>query len=182
MVVVALLLSVNGSARKGVGIKWMTETEMVSENTQHCIEYGIYNPWDEDVRVYLSVSGELTGVITSEHSDPKLVPGDTSHTEAVPVNLCFTVSKVYKDNCMLGPFMCEQTCDVDEVSYNGKIVAVEAPHGDIATGSATGLGVSVPLTLKVRCQSFGTDWTFIYVVVIVIILVLIGLVLRKRKK
>jgi len=181
MVLVALLLSAAGSARKGVGIKWLTETEMVTENTQHCIEYGIYNPWDEDVNVFLSVSGGLTEVITSEHSEPELVPGDTLPDKAIPVRLCFTVSKVYQDDCWLGCF-CEQKCEQSEVAYDGKIVAIEAPGGEVGTGSATGLGVSVPLKLRVRCAPFGRDWTLAYVIIIIVVLILIWFFLKKRKK
>ncbi len=182
LVLCALLLSVSGSAKKGVGIKWLTEKEMVTENAEHCIEYGTYNPWDEDVYVYLSVSGDLKEVITSEHSEPVFVPAETSSSDALPVKICFTVSKVYQDDCWLGPFLCEQTCQQDEVSYEGQVVAMEAPGGNVGTGSATALGVSVPLRLRVRCNPFDRDWTLLYVIVIIVVLILIGLFYRKKKR
>lgn len=180
--VVALLLSGTGNARKAVGMKWFTELEMVSENSQHCVEYGVYNPADEDVNVYLSVTGELSDVIVSEHSEPKLVPAGTASADAIPVQLCFTVAKVYQDDCLLGPLLCEQTCSVEEVSYSGQVASMEAPSGEVGTGSATALGFSVPLTLRVKCNSFARDWTLVYVIVIVLVLILIGLFYRKKKK
>ncbi len=178
-----VLMASQASARKGVGLKWSTETEIVNENSEHCIEYGVYNPWDEDVRVSLGVGGELQQVVTSQESEVKLIPAHTYHNESIPVTLCFTVPKVYKEDCMLGDFLCEQKCEQDQVVYNGEVVANEVKEGGAgAMGSATALGVSTDLKLKVNCVKHGRDWSLVYIVVIVVVVLLLIGFLYKRKK
>ncbi len=171
-------------ARKGVGIAWSTETEMVTEGSTKCIRYGIYNPWDEDINVTLSVSSELKSVITKEESETKLIKSGTSHNNAVPVEFCFEIAKVYEENCLIDSVLCEQNCEEPEVSYEGKIMVMEKQEGGNVTGttgSATSLGVSVPLKLRVKCNQHPRDWTLVYVVVIVISIMLIALILHRKK-
>lgn len=171
-------------ARKGVGIVWDTETEIVIENTEHCVQYGIYNPWDEDVTATLSVSSELQEIIISQDSQIKLIAGGTEHEVAVPIEFCFKVAKVYEEDCLVGSLICEQTCQAEQVVYEGKIVAMESSGGNVggAAGSSTSLGVSVPLKLKVRCSPHTRDWTLVYVAIIILVVILILLILYKKQK
>ncbi len=183
ILLMVMSLSQVAFARKGVGIVWTTETEIVNEGASHCIGYGIYNPWDEDVTATLSVSDELKGIITKEDTDPKFVPAETYHDQAIPVEFCFKLARVYARDCLIGGMLCEQTCSEPQVEYSGSILAVEEQTGGATgTGSATSLGVSVPLKIKVGCNAHARDYTPVYVVVIIIALLLIGWILYKKQK
>ena len=184
VLMVVLILPQATLARKGVGVVWDTETEIVREGSTHCVQYGIYNPWDEDVYAILSVSEDLKNIITNEESEIKLIKAGTLHENAIPIEFCFDIAKIYKENCLIGNSICEQKCEETEVVYEGKIVAMEQPSGSSGgtVGSATSLGVSIPLKLKVKCNSHPTDWTLAYVAIIIVILLLMGLSLRNKKK
>lgn len=179
---IILVLPHATDARKGVGIVWNTESEIVNEASTHCIEYGIYNPWDEDVQAYLSVYGELNEVIKNEFSDSYLIKAKTFHDMAVPVNFCFEVAQVYSKDCLYGDYICEQTCEEPEVTYEGKIKTMEKSEGLFGgSGSSTSLGVSVPLKLKVRCNAHSRDWSLVYISVIGVTLAALGIFLYKKK-
>ena len=178
------LLSSTILARKGVGIVWDTETEIVTENLVHCVQYGIYNPWEEGVNAILSVSSELKDVITTEESETKFIKAGTTHDIAAPIEFCFKVAKTYEEDCLIGNLVCEQKCEDPQIIYEGKIVVMEMPEGTSAgaAGSATALGVSVPLKLKVRCDPHPREWTLVYVVIIVVVIILIFLILLQKRK
>lgn len=184
MVLLFIFSILDVSARKGVGIVWDTETEIVTENTEQCVQYGVYNPWEEDVTAILSVSSELKDIIIKEESEEKLIPKGTTHDVAVPIEFCFKVAKVYKEDCLVGNFICEQACKDEQVVYEGKIIAMEASKGTSAgaAGSSTALGVSVPLKLKIKCSPHPRDWTLVYVAIIIIVIILIILMLLKKQK
>lgn len=170
-------------AKKGVGIVWDTETEIVAEDSVHCVQYGIYNPWDEDVNAILDVSDELKDVIANIDTEPKFISAETYHEEAIPVEFCFKVANIYEDDCLLGNVMCKQVCEQEETTYSGKILVKEEPQeSSQETGSSTSFGVSVPLNLKVKCTETGRDWTFAYLLIIVAVLILIAILLYKRKE
>lgn len=181
---IALLFIPTVMARKGVGIVWNTETELVDAGSTHCVEYGVYNPWDESVNVELTVSDELKDVVLSQESEVKLVQADTTHDKAVPVEFCFKVADVYEKDCLLGAALCEQRCDQEQVVFEGTIQASEkSERSPESSGSSTALGVSVPLKLKVRCTPYPRDWTALYILIIVLALIgLIIIVNRKRKR
>jgi uncharacterized membrane protein len=183
-ILLCILISSTVFARKGVGIVWDTETEIVTENTLHCIQYGIYNPWEEDVTASLGVSSELQGIIVNQQSESKLIKAGTNNDVAVPIEFCFKVAKVYNEDCLVGGLVCEQTCSGDEITYDGKIMATEGSTGSSAeaAGSSTTLGVSVPLKLRVKCTPHPRDWTLVYVVIIIIVVILILLILYKKQK
>ena len=179
-----LLLSPAASARKGVGILWITEKEIVNELSPHCIEYGVYNPWDEEVNAMLTVSEPLKPVVHGEESETKLIPGGTTHDKAQNVRLCFQVPKVYPADCLIGELVCEQTCQAEEVSYKGEVMVMEVKAAGTtgAMGSATALGVSVPLSLRVRCNPYARDWLPVYATVIVVVGAAICGVLYKKHR
>jgi hypothetical protein len=149
-----------------VGIVWSTEREMVNELSPHCIEYGVYNPSGTDAMVQLSVSDSLKPVVQGASSRTQAVAAGTTHGLAVKVSLCFQVPKVYAADCLAGDFLCEQSCTQDEVSYTGEVMALEVKEeqgGGI--GSQTTVGASVPLTLLVKCNPYGRDWSPAYLLV-----------------
>jgi hypothetical protein len=179
-----LLASFLVPSADAVGIKWSTEKEMVAELMPHCITYGVYNPSSEDAVVKLSVSEELEPVVQGAVSHTELVKAGTTHDEAVMLELCFQVPKVYEADCLAGDFLCEQTCTQDEVSYTGEIMAVEVnDESGGGMGSATTVGASVPLTLRVRCNPYNRNWTPVYAVVVLVAAAGIGgRVYMKKKK
>lgn len=171
------------AARKGVGIVWNTETELVMEGTTHCVEYGIYNPWEEDVTAQLSVSGGLTSIIKGQDSEQKFITAQTFHEDAVPIQLCFDIAKVYTEDCSLGPFLCEQKCEAEQVEYEGLIEAKEKESGSTSgTGSLTALGVSVPLKLKVRCDAHDRNYTAIYASSAAVLGIALAIMLMRRRR
>jgi len=139
LLLVVILLLQPGFALKGVGIVYSTSATTVSENEYKCFTYGVYNPWDEDVKIVLTVEGELADLNpVSENID---VPAGTSHSEAKQVEICFDIPKVYG-----------YSCPAEQESFKGKIVATEYyPAGFEGTGSSTSTSVSAPLELKVAC-------------------------------
>jgi hypothetical protein len=189
LVILVLALVAPVEARKGVGIVWDSQTEMVNEDTTHCLTYGIYNPWDEDVTALLDVSGEIANVLEDRESTPTLIKAHTYHGEAIPVKLCFLVPRVYEHDCLIGGSVCEKECTEESVSYKGEILVKEQKEGAIAaaSGSVTALGVATPLTLKVACSPHDRDWTGVYglgagLVVILIALLIAARVRFSRKK
>lgn len=184
-IVFALILSTSVFARKGVGIVWNTETEIVNEGSKHCIEYGVYNPWEDDVKATLGVSSELEDVIVEMDTEAKFIKAGTLHDMAVPVDFCFEIADVYSKDCLLGNFVCEKRCEESEIVYEGKVMAREEGEegAEGAVGSATSLGVAVPLRLRVKCSAYARDYTLVYAVVIVVALILIlWIVYRKHKR
>ncbi len=167
-----------------VGIVWSTEKEMVGEMSPHCITYGVYNPSEEDATVKLSVSDSLKPIVQGEVSQTRVVAAGTTHDQAVELELCFQVPKVYAADCLAGDFLCEQACMQDEISYTGEIMAMEVNDGSGGgMGSATTVGASVPLTLRVACSPYQRDWSPVYVIVIVAAAAAIaGRVYLKKKK
>lgn len=168
-----------------VGIVWSTEREIVSELSPYCVEYGVYNPSDADALVQLSVSDSLKPVVQGAASRTEIVTAGTKHDQAVKVRLCFQVPKVYEADCLAGGFLCEQACTQSEVSYTGEVMALELKDeqgGGI--GSQTTVGASVPLTLRVRCNPYGRDWSPVYIGVAVLAVIGIAgrMYLKKGRK
>ena len=183
LLIMSLLSLTLVSARKGVGLVWSTETEVVHEGGVHCVEYGVYNPWDEDVRAVLGVSDNLRDVIVREESEVKLVGAGTLHDVAVPFEFCFRVGKVYDADCLFGGLVCRQDCLGEEVVFDGKVMVLEeSGSSGGGTGSATSLGVGVPLKLRVKCVAHGRDWGLVYLLVVLVCLVWIGVLLHGRFK
>jgi hypothetical protein len=186
IIVLSFLFLFQGvDARKGPGIKWGTEREIIGQGQTYCISYGLYNPWDEDVYALLGVSDELKPIISSQTSDAKLIKANTASSDDVPVKLCFKIAdNIYKEDCLIGQVICEQKCEESSKIYSGKILVMEKSEGSSGgtAGSTTALGVSVPLTLEIRCEKHSRDWTIVYVTIIAIVAILIVLILFRRHK
>lgn len=183
--VLVLLLFLNISyARKGVGIVVNSQSEVVEENREVCINYGIYNPWDEDVRAALETEGEINQILSNYKSEERLIPAGTLHNNALTVKLCFGVLDVYKDDCLVGNLLCEQKCEQPQVIYSGDVAVIEkSAQGQDSTGSQTSLGVSAPLTIKVNCQKSPRNYTPLYFALFIIVLIIFVIwLLSKNKK
>jgi hypothetical protein len=169
------------AAEKGVGIMWMTQSEVVKEGQTDCVNYSVYNPFNEDTSIYLSASGALQPFVIE--SQPVLVPANTTHDKAIPISLCFNVPKVYKEDCVAG-IACSRSCSEPEVAYVGEVIAAMAKTENAMTGgagSATQAAASAPLTLKVACEPVARTWTPI-IAIIIAIAVIFGLIAARRKK
>ena len=181
ILILLVLFSSFTLANKGVGIVWSTESELVKENELHCIDYGIYNPWDEDVTAVLSVSDELKPVIAKSVTEPQFIEARTTNENAKQMEFCFKVGKQYEEDCLMPLVGCKQTCEQPQVSYDGKVIVIEDKEGESSgTGSTTSLGVSVPLNIRVACEEHGRDFTLVYIVVVIIILIILGIIFLRR--
>lgn len=183
LVIFFLILNI-AYARKGVGIVVNSQAEVVDENKQICLDYGIYNPWDEDVKAALETQGDINNILSNYQSEEKIIPAGTTHSNALPVKLCFRVTDVYKDDCLIGNLLCQQTCQSPQVTYNGEVAVVEkSQQNQDSTGSQTNLGVSAPLAIKVRCQKSPRNYTPLWAgLFVLVLLIFIIWILIKNKK
>jgi len=179
-----ILLVPSGFALKGVGIKWTSESAYVDDKSSVCLDYGIYNPWDEDINAQLGVSKELQEVIRVKETETVFVKANTPNTNSVPVKLCFDIPKVYKDDCLIAGIMCEQTCSLGEVNYKGEVIATgSGTEVSAGSGSTATVSASVPLEIRIKCNQQGRSYVELYVGILVLILIIVGIVFfTKRKK
>ena len=182
-VAIILLLLINPVfARKGIGMVTHTESIVVDEGSQKCITYGVFNPWDEDVRASLDIKGDINSIITQKETQPKLIKALTTYQESTELELCFFVPQVYQEKCILG-LSCYQPCTQEPIEYKGEVIAVEAREESTSgTGSATSLGISSPLTVKVNCQETERSFSQLYFIIIIISMLGILIILYKRYK
>ena len=178
MLLIISLSNVNAS--KGVGLIWNTQTEIINENIKQCIEYGVYNPGSQEVNVYLEAEGNIKNVAEKVESKPKLIQPGTEHEDAIPLEICFYIPEVYDKDCLIGNYICKQTCQGEEISYDGSVNAYEVIEQNQVGGSAAGLGVSAPLTLMIKCSEHSRDWSLLYIIIIIIVGLLIGLNFYKK--
>lgn len=178
--VLILFLAGTVSADMGIGIKWYTETEIVNEGEQMCVTYGIYNPFDTDVKGYLEATKELETI--SQAEEPKLIPAHTSSTNAIPTQICFAVPKVYKEESFAG-ILTQRQCSEEEVMLKGEVVAAYKLSGGKGTGSVTGASFAAPLKLRIRCNPVERNWIPVLAAVLAIsVLTVIILWSAYRKK
>jgi len=163
-----VLLAPQASAMKGVGIVYGTVISEVEEGQTKCFDYGVYNPWDEDVKLQLTTSGEIAEL--NPYSENIDVPGGTTHDIAKQLQICFDVPRVYS-----------MTCPAEPKTFKGKIIATEYyPAGVAGTGSTTSISAAAPLELVVQCDpekgvQFNTQY-FLIGVVLASILVAVYLI------
>lgn len=155
------VLSVSGAlADVGIGLRWNTESAVVPQNAVSCVTYTLFNSYGENVNGALVASGSIAQFYSPNHSDPDIgVPSGTG-PPGIPSRICFDVKQVYPESCALGPFLCRQACPAEEVTFRGEVVAVpKRPGAPVAgTGSAAGIAVSAPLTLRVACTPTDIQW------------------------
>jgi len=182
-VVLALLLVPPAMATKGVGIRYGVENAFAEENKVTCVNYGVYNPWDEDVNIILTAGGELAQFALA--SESVFVPANTVSSEAIRTDICFDIPKVYERGCIEG-----------QKVYSGEVVAKEAAQlsNVQGSGSATSVVASAPLSLNIMCidavsggavtfvGGAGGNWLYLIVGVVLVAVTVITLgVIKKRK-
>ncbi len=165
------------AADVGIGLKWSTESEFVSEGQEKCVSYGIYNPFDTDVNGYLRGTKDLSTIYRAE--EPKLISG-TSSSEAIPTEICFTVPPTYEEESILG-FLPQKKCPEKNAEIRGEVVAAYTLGAGVGTGSATGASFAAPLRLRVRCTPIERSWTPVYIIAGVFLVVLAFLGFRRRR-
>jgi len=164
----------------GVGIKYSEESILANEKEKNCISYKVYNPWPGDSYATIELSEELQTVLIMQEAEAKLIPADTSSDDAIPVEFCFKVPKVYERSCLVaGRFLCAQECAEPQKVYEGEVVVSSVPDYS-GGGSATTAAVSAPLRIRVQCNAHPTDFTLLFIVLAVISLIVIVGVLRKK--
>ena len=173
-----------GFALKGVGIKWTGQSAYVEEKTSVCLDfYGLYNPWDEDINAKLGVSKDLQNVIRVKGSENVFLKANTPNTESTPFKLCFDIPKVYQEeDCLVGGFICEQTCSLGEVQYKGEVIAtgsgIEKEGG---SGSTADVSASVPLEIRIKCNQHGRSYAVVYIGVLILLVVIVGILYSKKR-
>ena len=186
LIVIVLFLFILVPVSAGVGIAWSKESEVVTAGQKICIQYGVYNPFSKNVSIILkgNLAAENPGLeaLTAE-SEVKEVPAGTSHTENIPVILCFYIpDNVFEEDCIIGDFiLCEQKCYEEDIYYYGEITATEVKEmASGGTGSAAIAVASVPFTLRVTCVERSMDWTFVYLLIIALIIIAIALAYKYK--
>jgi len=170
------------SVAHAAGIKWSTESEFVQEGQTKCVTYGVYNPFGTDVKAQISLSGELEKLPYTISQNDVLLKAGTSSKQAVPIEVCFTVDEVYKEDCVLGSVMCEQKCNSEQIKFTGQLVITDAPTGNDVqgTGSKATVSAGAPLELLVGCVEQQRDYLVLYMVTIVIIIAVLVMMLFRR--
>lgn len=170
----------------GVGIKWDKETILTNEGKKECISYSVYNPWPESTYVTIELSDELKTILEFQESETKLIPADTSSNEAIPVEFCFQIPKVYQRDCWVSDYICKQECKEQQKEYSGEVIVKSVPPETTISGtggSTTTMSVSAPLTVKIACIAIGRDFTLVYSALAIIAAIIIAVILiRKYRK
>ena len=135
--VVFVMLAGPAMAIKGIGIKYGVEYAKFPPG-EGCLEYKVYNPWDEDVMVELSSGGDLEDLFSS--TGTVKVPAGTASSEALPIQICFNLPYLKKAEC-------------EGKKYNGEVVAQEATVVvGKGAGSSTAVVAAAPLTIEMICD------------------------------
>ena len=177
-----------GLVSAGVGISWDKESSLVPEKTKTCLTYKVYNPWSDDAYAKIELSEELQEIISSEETEIKFIPAETSSSEAIPVSFCFKTPNIYERDCGSGDsVICKQDCNEEMKVYAGEVQVIEVSETEFESGGAGGsktmMSVSAPLKIRVQCIPHDRNYSLIYIVVALIAGILLVLnILKQRKK
>ena len=185
LVLVLMLMAPLVSA--GVGLKTSQESALVPEKTKTCLTYSVYNPFDTDSYMQIKLSEELDDVILSSEAETKFVPAKTYDKDALPIEFCFKTPRVYERDCLVGDFICEQTCTESMKTYEGEVEVIElseesAKIGGGAGGSATQMSLSSPLRIRVQCTPSDRNYGLVYGLIALIAGILLWINLAQKKK
>ncbi len=178
-----ILIIENADARIAVGLVWSTEAESVDEDSTYCGKYGAYNPMDEDVDVALVIGGELADFVQTKKSEAVTVKGGTQYQDAIALEACFYVPKIYDEDCIFGLF-CKRDCKEEQVNYRGDVSLVQqGTESGGGSGSKMSVGVAAPLRLSVSCAPEERNWVPVIIFIIGIVLVaIVFFLLRYMRK
>lgn len=187
MVIMILLLSSLSFVSAGVGISWDTESITIIEETDICLTYKVYNPWDNDTYAEARLSSELSFIVDDKSSEVQFVPKLTSSDNAIPIEFCFSVPRVYERDCLIGDsLICKKNCYEEMEIYSGEVEVFELSEdymkGFENSGSMTQMSVSAPLSINVQCISHDRDWSLIYLFIAIMSLVLLFFNILKIRK
>ena len=124
-------------AASGVGIKYAFEHADAIQNDITCIEYGVYNPFDDDITATILAEGDFA----EYQFRPKEVdlPANTGSAASKDIDLCFKIPKII-DNCD------------SPVKLSGMAVATSVDKSELeSSGSKATIAVTAPLELSVIC-------------------------------
>ena len=144
-------------AVSGAGLKYNFEYVELIEKETHCLNYGIYNPYDSDSLISLTAEGEFEDF--QIESEPTNVPANTNANNELRKDICFKIPKVV-DSCEDGKLL------------KGQVIASTVPTSE---GIGTALAVSAPLEMKVNCNESSFNVLF-FVVPFVLISTLFGII------
>ena len=144
-------------AVSGAGLKYSFEYVELIEKETHCLNYGIYNPYDSDSLISLTAEGEFEDF--QIESEPTNVPANTNANNELRKDICFKIPKVV-DSCEDGKLL------------KGQVIASTVPTSE---GIGTALAVSAPLEMKVNCNESSFNVLF-FVVPFVLISTLFGII------
>ena len=182
-ILLLLVVMVVPYSSAGVGLKWEKESILVNEEDSTCFSYSVYNPWPEDSYVIIELSEELREVLVTQEVDDTLIPANTASTNAIPIEFCFKVPKVYKEECLIGDsVVCKQQCHASQKIYEGEVIVRSVPSSTEGVGSSTSMSVSAPLRIKIRCNEHGLDFTVVYATLVILCLVIMLVMFVKKHK
>lgn len=171
------------------GILWNEESKLVPENTKTCLTYSVYNPFDSDAYYQVKLIGELADIIVSSESETKFVPAGTFHDDALPIEFCFKTPRVYEQDCLVGGFICKQTCEEPMKVYEGQVEVIklseeETKIGEGSGGSTTQISEVAPSRVRVQCTPSDRNYGSVYALIALIagILLWINIVNTKKPK
>ena len=144
-------------AVSGAGLKYNFEYVELIEKETHCLNYGIYNPYDSDSLISITAEGEFEDF--QIESEPTNVPANTNANNELRKDICFKIPKVV-DSCEDGKLL------------KGQVIASTVPTSE---GIGTALAVSAPLEMKVNCNESSFNVLF-FVVPFVLISTLFGII------
>ena len=144
-------------AVSGAGLKYNFEYVELIEKDTHCLNYGIYNPYDSDSLISLTAEGEFEDF--QIESEPTNVPANTNANNELRKDICFKIPKVV-DSCEDGKLL------------KGQVIASTVPSSE---GIGTALAVSAPLEMKVNCNESSFNVLF-FVIPFVLISTLFGII------
>lgn len=180
-VIVVSLLMVN--AVSAVGIKWFTESELVTEGEDVCIPYGAYNPSSQDILVNVEITDGLIDVVKGSSSEETFVPANTASKDSKEIRFCFTVPEVYEPDCLIAGMVCEQVCEGERSKFSGEVVMTERAadaEGSSGAGSGISLSASAPLSLEVACNAYPRNYTPVYSVGIALVAILLVVAIYRK--
>lgn len=181
LILIVLILPFSSA---GVGIKWDKESVALKEGSKTCMTYSVYNPWPDETYVVIAVSDSLKEVMISQEVEATLILAYTMSTEAIPIEFCFKIPRIYERDCILGT-LCKQNCEEEQKTFSGEITVISVPSPTEisgAGGSATQMAVSAPLRLRVLCEAHGRDLTIIYIIIALISLGIILYLFKRKNK
>jgi len=155
--ILILFLIPSTFAVSGAGLKYNFEYVELLEKAEHCLNYGVYNPYDSDSLISLSAEGDFQDYVIE--SEPTNVPANTNANNELRKDICFKIPKIV------------ESCEEGKV-LEGQIIASTSPSTE---GIGTALAVSAPLEMKVNCNDSSQVNLIYFVIPFIIISTLVGL-------